>query len=362
MTLSKNRRGFTLVELLVVIAIIGTLVGLLLPAVQSAREAARRSACSNNMKQLGLTLLNFESTRKRLPAAADRVKKGQSAATATPSGAYSWIAMCLPFLEETNLYNTISGSTSRFSLGYTNAPTASVQTSLGQLVCPSFADDKTVAVTTNGSISSCGVTNYKAMAGVGFSGNVPDSACGGTGASGDTIGTGGGGITLQYWEKVRYSDAANTVEILGPYGGLTMAQIGDGTSKTLALAESRDKTNAAWIDGWRCWVTAANGGTQGPMGGTSHNYNNNKWFDGTAQSALPNDCALLQNIPTNKNPAYNGYGTAAPSYGPSSWHQGNIVLHTYVDGHVAQITNEIDTNLYYSITSRADSEAVPDAP
>lgn len=63
----RSQRGFTLVELLVVIAIIGVLVGLLLPAVQAAREAARRMQCGNNMRQLGLSLMNFESARKKLP-------------------------------------------------------------------------------------------------------------------------------------------------------------------------------------------------------------------------------------------------------------------------------------------------------
>ena len=99
MTISKNRGGFTLVELLVVIAIIGTLVGLLLPAVQSAREAARRSACTNNMKQLGLGVLNFESARKRLPAASS----GTGTSSTATIGGYSWICAILPFLEETNL-------------------------------------------------------------------------------------------------------------------------------------------------------------------------------------------------------------------------------------------------------------------
>jgi prepilin-type N-terminal cleavage/methylation domain-containing protein len=70
MTVSRSpKRGFTLVELLVVIAIIGILVALLLPAIQAAREAARRSQCVNKMKQLGLAVLNYESAKKVMPYA-----------------------------------------------------------------------------------------------------------------------------------------------------------------------------------------------------------------------------------------------------------------------------------------------------
>ena len=66
----SSRKGFTLVELLVVIAIIGVLVGLLLPAVQAAREAARRMTCSNNLKQIGLAMMNYEAATKRIPPSA----------------------------------------------------------------------------------------------------------------------------------------------------------------------------------------------------------------------------------------------------------------------------------------------------
>ena len=72
-----ERRGFTLVELLVVIAIIGTLVALLLPAVQSARETARRNTCTNNMKQLSLALTNMDSSLKKLPGYSERAVQSE---------------------------------------------------------------------------------------------------------------------------------------------------------------------------------------------------------------------------------------------------------------------------------------------
>ncbi len=98
------RRGFTLVELLVVIAIIGILVGLLLPAVQAAREAARRMSCSNNLKQMGLALHNYESTFRKLPPGA----YGASQLRGEPSGedddGFGWMVSILPYIEQQPLY------------------------------------------------------------------------------------------------------------------------------------------------------------------------------------------------------------------------------------------------------------------
>jgi prepilin-type N-terminal cleavage/methylation domain-containing protein len=106
-------RGFTLVELLVVIAIIGVLVSLLLPAVQAAREAARRSQCTNNLRQLGLACLSFQSANRAFPTAGGAVEQFfNKADLAEPAYGYesaSWMYQILPYLEQQNLQNMRRG-------------------------------------------------------------------------------------------------------------------------------------------------------------------------------------------------------------------------------------------------------------
>lgn len=119
----RSARGFTLVELLVVIAIIGVLVALLLPAIQAAREAARKTSCSNNLKQIGLGLINYESTNKTLPF-------GSGYITA-PTG--TWASAILPFIEEQNHYDLFNFNVYLDELDNREAVTTVVDT----YVCPS---------------------------------------------------------------------------------------------------------------------------------------------------------------------------------------------------------------------------------
>jgi len=132
----SRRRGFTLVELLVVIAIIGILVALLLPAVQAAREAARRMQCTNNLKQMGIALHNYHDTYKTFPPGGIEcggAVNGPCNSTYGRRQLTTWTLCILPFMEQQPLYDQYD-----FNLGNTDAANAAVcQTFISSYLCPS---------------------------------------------------------------------------------------------------------------------------------------------------------------------------------------------------------------------------------
>ncbi len=132
---SKSVRGFTLVELLVVIAIIGILISLLLPAVQAAREAARRAQCVNNLKQLALGCLNHESAVKALPTAGYVVvAMGHPDAGVGMTQPGGWLFNIMPYIEESTLYKKQQGLT---GAALQSAAVSVAQTPLSCMYCPS---------------------------------------------------------------------------------------------------------------------------------------------------------------------------------------------------------------------------------
>jgi prepilin-type N-terminal cleavage/methylation domain-containing protein len=140
---SSNRRAFTLIELLVVIAIIAVLIALLLPAVQAAREAARRIQCTNNLKQIGLAVANYESGQGSLPPTG----------TVSPSGSplqaignFGMKTRLLPFIEQTNLFNTMNMSFNGEAPQGQNDTI--LITKLNAFVCPSDANTPQYMYTT----------------------------------------------------------------------------------------------------------------------------------------------------------------------------------------------------------------------
>jgi prepilin-type N-terminal cleavage/methylation domain-containing protein/prepilin-type processing-associated H-X9-DG protein len=159
--------GFTLIELLVVIAIVSLLIAFLLPAVQAAREAARNSHCSNNLKQLGIALHNFESARKYLPSGAE--SKVYPAAPSWPYTFYRWSVMAYltPYLENTAAYDALDLTVPLYSNTFMVLPqnVDGVARVVPEFLCPT---DRGEAVT-----PGFGPTNYAACSGTGLGGGTP---------------------------------------------------------------------------------------------------------------------------------------------------------------------------------------------
>jgi prepilin-type N-terminal cleavage/methylation domain-containing protein/prepilin-type processing-associated H-X9-DG protein len=147
LSLHRPRKGFTLIELLVVIAIIAVLIGLLLPAVQKVREAASRSSCTNNLKQIGLAAHMYNDTTGTLPAG------WVTSQAAAPNPGWSWSLLLLPNLEQVNLYNAIGADV--VTPGAPPAANVTLQTPLKVFECPSD-----MSSTVNTSFQSYGMSNY----------------------------------------------------------------------------------------------------------------------------------------------------------------------------------------------------------
>ncbi len=337
---SHIRRAFTLVELLVVIAIIGILVGLLLPAVQSAREAARRMQCSNNLKQIALATHNYESAFKRFPAL-------------TGSSSFSPQARILPFMEQANLQNLID-----FKLPLFVGPAFAAQlnpafripagTVIPSFLCPSDAIEPTRPTTLPGGLTGTfAATNYMFSLGSGTS--------------------------------THYDDRYKTDGIVWENSWARFADVPDGTSNTIMLAEtligdSRVSTSVPMNGMPHRRIASWSGSSSNPpgtpgfaMGGatisnpdlaaivpTITSFRGSRaeaWIRGVPYSVVTNGY-LTPNSPL---PDVNVHGRGW--FAPRSLHAGGAQA-ALCDGSVRMLSNSVDRQLQWAVFSRDGGEVV----
>ena len=164
----RGSSGFTLIELLVVIAIIAVLISLLLPAVQSAREAARRAQCINNLKQIGLAVMNYESSNGCLPPGAIHFQESPYDCK-VPEKGYSSFLLIMPYTEQSPLFNAVnfalpSGGNITYpvAVDVVNTQSTSMLTTIQSFICPS---DQPLASQTSGSGNHYSQCSYAASVG-----------------------------------------------------------------------------------------------------------------------------------------------------------------------------------------------------
>lgn len=262
----RNQKAFTLVELLVVIAIIGVLIALLLPAVQQAREAARRSSCTNNMRQLGLALHNFHDTYNRFPPGSsdDRRPFGMR----DTGGGYgpSWLVFLLPGVEQGVLFDKFRLDQGNSGWGNVNNVDQMKGAKLNAYICPSVPYEP--VATDPGAFTAGVVGDATSPSYVGISGAINGLITGynetrtNAGASG-TEGCCSGGIV-------------SGGGMFFPFGKLTMASVQDGTSNVAIVGEHGD------------FITTKDGSKKNWRGGQPHGFFIGGHGDGTGDQKPPN--------------------------------------------------------------------------
>ncbi|QDU97096.1 DUF1559 domain-containing protein [Lignipirellula cremea] len=287
----SRQRGFTLVELLVVIAIIGVLVALLLPAVQMAREAARRSTCTNNLKQIGLAMANYHDAHKVFPPGCVYTTAVGAFDSNSGNDLWSWGAMILPQLEENSLYSALGVGTGQKPMRAT-VPGKMIEQPLEAYRCPS---DSGPNLNTNRIMSwtdprfYVGTSNYVANNGIGKIYITSWDEDYNKGENGATSEHSSSGPFRCFRESSGTSD----------YSLVSVGDISDGTSQTIAAGERcyEKKVNLATTGmtnvvygaalSYACRSNSPNGGSglAGVCGIASTGINNGT--TGTGNNPLP---------------------------------------------------------------------------
>jgi prepilin-type N-terminal cleavage/methylation domain-containing protein/prepilin-type processing-associated H-X9-DG protein len=364
-TTRPDGRGFTLIELLVVIAIIAVLIALLLPAVQSAREAARRAQCTNNMKQLGLALHNYITANDAIPHVYISYYFAGSTAYSDGWGNWSPQSQMFPYLEQRALYNAINFSMT--NRNNTSANLSFLGTRIASFLCPSspLAKGNVACVNT---IVSPG-NNY--------------------------FGSVGGSLNWQAWNNppglFTFDGNPNFVNWMGSYPPTTIRDISDGTSNTIAFGEWRTgdfnctiltipqdvinpvafpasiSMNAPWggaqlqtFIGWlnTCAASATQTIVKTPQWEYNMSYLGLSWDQGLLGYSLGNTLlAPNPNIPNCRTCSWNGDWDCPGMYGLSSYHPGggNVAL---ADGSVRFLKSSTAMNVVWSLGSKAGGEVV----
>lgn len=392
----RSTRGFTLVELLVVIAIIGILVALLLPAVQAAREAARRNQCLNQVKQLALALHNHHDTNNSFPLASTRplFPNGNPAqtylgaaenpaivTTALPANdGYSWLVKLLPYFEENTLYDRIVRESNRFqddpfnvnnTLDGTANTDAFWEVEIATLACPSFDGDAETGQTDDlpNNQQDATASNYVAISATHYSGTGTPvglaTSAPGTGPGNDTCDGAYCGNGVLAFPGV--SGAKITSK------GYAFRSMVDGTSKTVVFTETRDQDWNSWYSGVSAYAvgtwpnrlvtdvpraalaadipTNAEGpvGTWTVLGGRAIALNQGSKRSDT-DSMLEwyfADGSYLHSAGDDKK------------WGPSSLHSG-VVLHGFGDGHAKPVKDAVNGDVYLHLITKGGREPISD--
>jgi len=414
------QRGFTLVELLVVIAIIGVLVALLLPAVQAAREAARRNSCLNNIKQLALAIHNYADRRKEEFPLASTGMFVPGAVTGSVNDGYSWLFQILPGLEGANLYDRVrnsqvaaggvfGGGSANLRQGpfvplvYINPQIRDENLAMTQTIeafqCPSYPGAETTkGADYNG--KSAAVGNYMAMPSThynedgqtpgGRDNGAPDGTLFDSYTGNNPKTAAGNGILVFAQARLNAVDPAGnplTSTLQRPTTGsrprgVKFAGIRDGTSNTILFTESREDRYAAWMSGLSMYVVAAdpNGPGDGvqklqPVGAVGGSvpavlqWNDN---DTQGQTALNVGNAVKlsggdlategPNDPQAQTARFyadqfaHASGSVVQRWYGPSSAHPSTVQHAFADAHGQSINDDVDRNTYLQLVTRAGGE------